>query len=113
MMMALGIALGAFAAHGLKHLLTPALLSAFNTGVQYQIYHGLGLLALVALSRYSNVSLRNEAIWLIVGALLFSGSLYLMALSGIRELGMVTPIGGSALIVGWLLTARKLWQEMS
>ncbi|RCU48845.1 MULTISPECIES: DUF423 domain-containing protein [Corallincola] len=113
LMMATGIALGAFGAHGLKHRLSPELMAAFNTGVQYQIYHGLGVLALVALSLYSKVSLRSEAIWLILGATLFSGSLYLLAVSGIGVIGMITPIGGSALILGWLLAAKKLWQEMS
>ncbi|GAA5219183.1 DUF423 domain-containing protein [Corallincola platygyrae] len=113
LMMASGIALGAFAAHGLKARLEPELLAAFQTGVQYQIYHGLGVLVLVALSLFSGIRLKAEAVWLVTGALIFSVSLYLLALSGVRTIGMVTPIGGSAMILGWLLSAKKIWQEMS
>lgn len=102
----IGVALGAFGAHGLKARLAPDLLAVFETGVRYQIYHALALLALGwAVSRWPSGWL-TAAGWLFVaGIALFSGSLYLLALTGVRWLGAITPLGGIAFIVGWLALA--------
>ena len=96
------VALGAFAAHGLKARLTVESLGVFQTGVQYQMYHALALLALVGLSQWlGGKALFNWAggFW-VLGVFLFSGSLYVLALGGPRWLGPVTPLGG--LCLGWV-----------
>jgi len=99
----IAVALGAFAAHGLRSRLTPELLATFQTGVQYQMYHalalfGVGLLAL----QFPNTNLIRIAGFLFVaGIILFSGSLYVLALSGIRWLGAITPFGGVAFLAAW------------
>lgn len=98
----LAVAMGAFAAHGLARTLDPRMLTVFETGARYQMYHALamGLAALAA--RGAAVKLANIAASLFcAGILLFSGSLYLLALSGMTMLGMVTPLGGLCLIAGW------------
>ena len=98
----LGVALGAFGAHGLKGTLSPDMLANFETGVRYQMYHAVGLLAVAwAVTRWPG-GLTTAAGWLfVVGILIFSGSLYILSVTGIRWLGTVTPIGGVALIAGW------------
>ena len=98
----LGVALGAFGAHGLKGTLSPDMLANFETGVRYQMYHAVGLLAVAwAVTRWPG-GLTTAAGWLfVVGILIFSGSLYILSVTGIRWLGAVTPIGGVALIAGW------------
>ena len=98
----LGVALGAFGAHGLKGTLSPDMLANFETGVRYQMYHAVGLLAVAwAITRWPG-GLTTAAGWLfVVGILIFSGSLYILSVTGIRWLGTVTPIGGVALIAGW------------
>ena len=107
------VALGAFAAHGLKEHLTPDLLAIFEVGVRYQFYHGLALLALSlgpALLWAGPWARRTSWAWT-VGVVVFSGSLYLLALTGIRWLGAITPIGGVAFLVGWafaLMASRGL-----
>jgi uncharacterized membrane protein YgdD (TMEM256/DUF423 family) len=103
----LAVALGAFGAHALKARLTSDLLTTFETGVRYQMYHALGLLGVaVAMTRVPAVSLLNVAGWLFVaGTLLFSGSLYLLCFTGKRWLGAITPFGGLALIAGWVCLA--------
>ncbi|MDY6922057.1 MAG: DUF423 domain-containing protein [Pseudomonadota bacterium] len=102
--LALGVILGAFGAHGLKGRLEPSLFAAYHTGVEYHMYHALGLLA-VGLLGYqfpAVTGLRSGGWLLLVGIVLFSGSLYLMALTGSRWLGAITPIGGVAFIAGWV-----------
>ncbi len=102
--MALGVILGAFGAHGLKGKLEPSMLAAFHTGVEYQLYHSLGLM-LVGLLLYQFPQARGLVTggWLLLaGMVLFSGSLYGLALSGARWLGPVTPMGGLAFIMGWI-----------
>jgi len=97
------VALGAFAAHGLKARLTVESLTVFQTGVQYQVYHALALLALVGLHQWlGGKALFNWAggFW-VLGVLLFSGSLYALALGGPRWLGPVTPLGGLCFLLGW------------
>jgi uncharacterized membrane protein YgdD (TMEM256/DUF423 family) len=105
------VAAGAFGAHTLRARLTPDLLAVFETGARYQMYHALALLAAAwALTRWPG-PWPVRAGWLfVVGTLLFSGSLYALALSGVRWLGAVTPFGGLAFLAGWLcllLTATR------
>jgi uncharacterized membrane protein YgdD (TMEM256/DUF423 family) len=101
-----GVALGAFAAHGLKATLAPEMLSAFETGVRFQMYHAFALFAAAwGLARWQT-RLFAVAGWLFVaGIVIFSGSLYLMASAGMRWLGAVTPLGGLAFLAGWLCLA--------
>ena len=106
-----GVALGAFAAHGLKGRLTPEYLAVFQTGTHYQLIHalalfGVGLLALHMPGRLVNLAGGAFA----VGILLFSGSLYLLTLSGIGKLGMITPFGGVAFLIGWLCLGLAAWR---
>ena len=102
----LGVVLGAFGAHALKDRLTPELLAIFETGVRYQMYHALGLLAVAWAQQRWPTSQASTAGWCFtLGILIFSGSLYALALSGVRWLGAVTPLGGVAFIVGWALLA--------
>ncbi|KKI86744.1 DUF423 domain-containing protein [Alkalihalobacillus clausii] len=103
--MALGVAIGAFGAHGLDGKISERMMSNYQTGVHYHMVHGLGLIAagLFALKLGSS-GLVNGAGWaFLAGIVLFSGSLYVMALTGITKLGAITPIGGVAFIVGWVL----------
>ncbi|MEW6687852.1 MAG: DUF423 domain-containing protein [Pseudomonadota bacterium] len=102
----LGVALGAFAAHGLKSRLGPELLATFETGVRYQMYHAFALIAAGwAYTRWPG-SAPVAAGWLfLAGTALFSGSLYVLSLTGARWLGAVTPAGGLAFLAGWLCLA--------
>lgn len=105
---ALAVGFGAFAAHGLAHLVTPAMLSVFKTGVQYQFYHTFALLFCGGFVSLPAGSIAKKycyraAICFIIGILCFSGSLYLLVLTGIKWWGPVTPIGGLFFIAGWLL----------
>ena len=100
----LAVGLGAFAAHGLKARLAPEMLAVFQTGVQYQMYHALALLGVVALLKFvgHNIWLQTGGVLFIIGTLLFSGSLYGLALGGPRLLGPITPLGGVCFLLGWL-----------
>lgn len=104
---AISVAAGAFGAHALKARLSPDLLSVFETGARYQMYHAIGLaLAAWAASRAPGSAAPAWAGGLfLAGTLLFSGSLYALALTGVRSLGAVTPFGGVAFIAGWLALA--------
>jgi len=100
------VAAGAFGAHGLRERLSPELLAVFETGARYQMYHALGLMAVAWASSRFPGALATAAGWLLLaGTLLFSGSLYGYALSGVRALGAVTPFGGVAFLAGWALLA--------
>jgi len=101
----LAVALGAFAAHGLENRLSPDMLQVFETGVKYHFYHALGLIAVgLVAAHFPESSLLRWSGWLMVaGIVLFSGSLYVLSVSGIKWLGAITPIGGTAFIVSWLL----------
>lgn len=104
----LSVAMGAFAAHGLKRMVGPDEVAWVQTGAQYQMYHSLGLvlIGILSLQTASSKSLLSlAAVALIVGIVIFSGSLYVMALTGERKLGMITPIGGVAFLLGWALLA--------
>jgi uncharacterized membrane protein YgdD (TMEM256/DUF423 family) len=107
----IAVALGAFGAHGLKQRLSADLLAVFQTGVQYHFYHTFALLAvgLLMLHMPANGSLRWSGILFIVGIVIFSGSLYVLSLTGVRWLGAITPLGGVAFLVAWLLLARAAW----
>lgn len=109
----LAVALGAFAAHALKDRLDPALLANFETGARYQMYHALALLAVAgAVTRWPASPLPVWAGWLFVaGVVLFSGSLYVMAFTGLRWLGAVTPLGGAAFLAGWLCLIVAAWRN--
>lgn len=103
----LAVGLGAFGAHGLESRLSERMLETFKTGVQYHMYHALGLIgiALVA-DKLQSAGLINWAGWLMfAGIILFSGSLYVLSLSGIKILGAITPLGGLAFIIAWILLA--------
>lgn len=106
----LSVILGAFAAHSLKSKLSETLLTTFQTGVQYQIYHSLALILLVILYRQMPQSLLlYSAGFMLAGIILFSGSLYMLALTQIKWFGPVTPLGGVCFILGWgLLIAAAL-----
>jgi uncharacterized membrane protein YgdD (TMEM256/DUF423 family) len=99
---ATGVVAGAFGAHGLRERLAPERLDAWHTAVQYQLLHTLALLALALFERAAGRAVALPATLWTVGVLLFSGSIYLLALGGPRWLGPVTPVGGLALVAGWL-----------
>jgi uncharacterized membrane protein YgdD (TMEM256/DUF423 family) len=103
----IAVGLGAFAAHGLKNRLPEDLLAIFQTGVQYQMYHALALfgVGLLAMQLSDSALLRASGWAFVVGIVIFSGSLYVLSLSGIRWLGAITPIGGVAFLIGWALLA--------
>lgn len=108
---AVAVAAGAFGAHGLRGRLSPGDLATFETAARYQMYHGLGLVA-VALLAERGITGLNVPGWLfLVGILLFSGSLYLLTLAGLRWMGAVTPLGGVAFILGWVMLAVAGWRQ--
>jgi len=108
----LSVAAGAFGAHALRAQLTPRMLEVFETGVRYQMYHALALFAAAWMIQQTDAPSAQVAGWaFVLGTLLFSGSLYTMALTGARGLGMITPIGGVVFLIGWValaLAALKL-----
>jgi uncharacterized membrane protein YgdD (TMEM256/DUF423 family) len=102
----IAVALGAFGAHALRGRLTPDMLAVFETGVRYQMYHVLALLLVAAIVPRFGGWLVLSAGWLFVaGIVLFSGSLYLLAFTGVTMLGAVTPVGGLAFLLGWAALA--------
>ena len=104
--MALAVSLGAFGAHTLKKILSPEMLTIYHTGVEYQFYHALGLLIIGVIGFQIKSKLIGWAgILLTAGIILFSGSLYVLALSGIKGLGAITPIGGISFVAGWIILA--------
>jgi uncharacterized membrane protein YgdD (TMEM256/DUF423 family) len=105
--MLLAVAMGAFGAHALKKTLTPDLMAIYETAVHYHVYHALGLIAigLLALHLPATALLRWAGVLMAAGLVLFSGSLYALSLSGIRWLGAITPIGGTAFLAAWSLLA--------
>jgi len=104
----LGVAIGAFGAHALKARLGPYDLSVFETAVRYQMYHALALVAIGG--QALRVSTKGPAILFVVGIVLFSGSLYVLALSGVRWLGAITPFGGACFLAGWIWLAVCAWK---
>ena len=106
-----GVGLGAFAAHGLKSRLSPEYLTIFHTGVTYQLVHTLALLGVALLATQVPGRLLTWAgASFAIGILLFSGSLYVLTLTGISKLGIVTPFGGLAFLAGWLCLGFAAWR---
>ena len=101
-----GVGLGAFAAHGLRGRLAPEMMAVFETGVRYHMYHALALvLTSIVMARMSGWLVATAGWCFIAGILLFSGSLYALALSGVTILGAITPLGGLAFLAGWACLA--------
>jgi len=109
----LAVTLGAFGAHMLKDRLTADRLDVFQTGVQYQMYHAIALLLIALLSKQfpNNILFRRSGWFLFGGIILFSGSLYVLSLSGIKVLGAITPLGGVAFLIGWFLLFWGAYKE--
>ncbi|MCC4310000.1 DUF423 domain-containing protein [Alcanivorax marinus] len=107
---ALAVTLGAFGAHGLKNRVDAAMLDVWSTASQYHFYHALALLLVGLLARQAGAGAVTAGWILFAGTLVFSGSLYALVLSGQKWLGAITPLGGTALIVGWLWLAWSLWR---
>ncbi|MDO7903621.1 DUF423 domain-containing protein [Pseudomonas sp. K1(2024)] len=106
-----GVALGAFAAHGLKNRLSADYLAIFHTGVSYQLVHALAILAVAMLSVHLPGRLIGWAGGLFaVGIMLFSGSLYALTLSGVSKIGIITPIGGVCFLAGWACLGLTAWR---
>ena len=102
----LGVAIGAFAAHGLKSKLSLEMFGIFEVGVRYHMYHVLALLAVAwALSHYPTQFFQTAGLCFMLGIIIFSGSLYTLALTGVKAWGAVTPIGGLFFLAGWLALA--------
>ncbi len=107
----MAVVLGAFGAHGLKGRLTTEMLNAFEVGVRYQMYHALALLAAAwALSRWPRAEVTAAGWLFLAGTIIFSGSLYLLSLTGVRWIGVITPIGGVAFLFGWLSLVWGVWR---
>ncbi|KMN25109.1 DUF423 domain-containing protein [Pseudomonas helleri] len=106
-----GVALGAFAAHGLKGRLSEQYLAIFHTGVTYQLVHALALIGVALLATQLQSRLVTWAgICFALGIVLFSGSLYVLTMTGISKLGMITPIGGLGFLAGWLCLGLAAWR---
>ncbi len=108
----LAVACGAFGAHALRSLLTPELLAIFETGARYHLVHALALWMVgEAQAREPGHGWTAAGVAFLLGTLLFAGSLYALALTGVRAWGAVTPLGGAAFLIGWLLAARAAWRS--
>ena len=107
----LSVALGAFGAHALKAKLTPYLLDIFETGVKYQFYHALAILAVALAVGQWKIS-PTPAYFFIAGIIIFSGSLFLLAFTGIKTFGAITPIGGVMFLIGWSLLAYQTFKNI-
>ena len=106
------VAAGAFGAHALKQRLPADMLSVFETGARYQMYHALALLAVAwAATHFPGSSIQLAGWCFVIGTVLFSGSLYLLAFTDTRIIGAVTPLGGLAFLLGWLALAWSAWKQ--
>ena len=104
-----GVGAGAFGAHGLKSMLSADMLAIWQTAVLYQMIHGLGILGIAALYAHrADPRLIRAGLLLLVGIVIFSGSLYILTLTGLRSLGAITPVGGVAFIAGWAMLALAM-----
>lgn len=113
LLMALAVAMGAFGAHGLRNTLDAYSMTVYEKAVFYHFVHALGILLVSLLARTNAISVAGQAraAWLLlIGIVVFSGSLYALALSGLRILGAITPIGGLAFILGWLVLAYEAFR---
>jgi uncharacterized membrane protein YgdD (TMEM256/DUF423 family) len=111
--MFVAVGLGAFGAHALRGRVAPEMAAVWQTGVQYQAWHALALLAVGLLLRTTpdRRGVQWAGVLFAAGIVIFSGSLYALALSGIRGLGAITPFGGAAFLAGWAVLAWTLWRE--
>ncbi|MDH5517867.1 MAG: DUF423 domain-containing protein [Gammaproteobacteria bacterium] len=110
----LSIVLGAFGAHAVKAWLATDLMAVYQTAVSYQMYHSLGLILIGLIYHHHQSRLIKSAGWLMLsGMIIFSGSLYLLSLAGIRWLGMITPVGGICLIIAWLFLLMGISKKAS
>lgn len=109
-LLTISIAFGAFGAHLLKDVLSTARLETWETAVRYQSWNSIALLALVMISKYYRADLKLPALLIIIGTVIFSGSLYLLCLTDLGWLGMVTPLGGLSLMFGWGFFSWKMFQ---
>ena len=110
--MALAVLLGAFGAHALKKVLSPDMLAIYKTGVEYQFYHALGLLLIGVIGFHIRSKyIQWAGLFISIGIIIFSGSLYVLTLSGIKALGAITPIGGLSFVVGWIFLAIAIWKR--
>lgn len=115
-LMGLAVALGAFGAHGLRNRLDAYSMSVYEKAVFYHFVHALSILLVAALARTNAISLAGQTrvcFLLAIGIIVFSGSLYALAVSGVRMLGAITPIGGIAFIIGWVLLAYQAVRNKS
>jgi uncharacterized membrane protein YgdD (TMEM256/DUF423 family) len=104
----LGVALGAFGAHGLRGRIPENLMSAYQTGVLYHLVHAVALLALALHARVTSHSIAIEGALMLAGIVLFSGSLYALAVSGVGRFGMITPFGGLCFLAAWATILFRL-----
>jgi len=108
----LAVALGAFAAHGLKQHLDEYELGIWQTAVDYQMTHSLGLILIGLLAKSFSINLNKPGFIMLTGILIFSGSLYALSLSGIKTLGMITPIGGMCFLIAWAWLAIRIHKAL-
>jgi uncharacterized membrane protein YgdD (TMEM256/DUF423 family) len=108
-LLALAVALGAFGAHGLRGRIDDYSMSVYERAVMYHFFHALGLLAVSMMP--SRAGLKWVAWLLVAGIVLFSGSLYVLAITGVRTLGAITPFGGVAFIAAWIVLAISSWRR--
>ncbi len=107
----IAVGAGAFGAHGLKRLVTPELLAVWQTGVMYHLIHGLGLFIIALLgARYGSPLLSAAGLVMFIGIVLFSGSLYVLTLTGTHWLGAITPVGGAAFLAAWAMVALAAYR---
>ena len=110
--MALAVLLGAFGAHALKQSLSPEMLAVYKTGVEYQFYHALGLLFVGLVGFHIKSKYLGWAgLFITIGIILFSGSLYVLSLSGIKAIGAITPVGGLSFVAGWIFLTIAIWKR--
>jgi uncharacterized membrane protein YgdD (TMEM256/DUF423 family) len=102
----ISVAAGAFGAHALKQVLDTDMLAVYHTAVDYQFFHSIGLIAVGTLHKTSPRHIHSAAAWtMLAGIIIFSGSLYVLSITGIKWLGMITPIGGISFLAAWLILA--------
>jgi uncharacterized membrane protein YgdD (TMEM256/DUF423 family) len=107
----IGVAAGAFGAHGLKGQMSTEMLSVYEVGVRYQMYHAFALFIVAwALTKWPSPLVTTGGWLFVIGTILFSGSLYLMSVTGVRWLGAITPLGGLAFLAGWVCIAWGAWK---
>ncbi len=111
-LLAIAVSLGAFGAHALRARLSPEMMQVYKTGIEYHFYHALGLLLVGLLGKYLQSAWYQWSGWLLMGGVvIFSGSLYLLAVTGTRGLGVITPLGGLAFLSGWISLAVAVFKS--